>query len=1838
MLELPSSFGSYHQGQRIHVVADLKCWDPCHECHRFRACHNGIDFVATGLLGGEGERFSLINAEFRRQFPIPCLGIDEHTTVMKHQIPSWDSLFQVIELCAGFGGVAQGLSTSGFHTVLAVDSNPKMTQLYQLQSNAEVITGDVNDVSTLLKIWDVAMGANTIAAGYACQPFSRLGDQRGGEDQRALCLKGILAVAYYMQAQAIVLECVQPAAQHSYVVGELNRFLEMTGFQCSQCDLHLSDVWPCRRSRAWWLITSPLLGKIPVFPWPRMHAVTKVRQLIPKIQPWDLSDEKALTLLPVELAAFGANDDTFHRYLLNFEAHAPCALHSWGSQLLACECGCRLNGLSEHRLRDKGLFGCLVRSCETDFHSSTLRHLHPNEVMHLCAFDPLVDFGPNPRLTLAAAGQMASPLQAAWVFAHLDERIQQLQGLPVPFNAEAKTQAFMAWLIMRGKQVWPSEEAFIDDSRFLSLVRFWQEVGHLSIHELMHPPRWPELPPQGINIATILDLLICRAQNAGENPRPLPGDVPMTIIDDETNEDAPTPWYETTECEIHEMPSAIPDVCQVVFYHEFSNPIHVNVTEGGTIQSFLDAHAQLVGGLQATYACDGAGNTVPFTHVLSPGQVICIRCDEGFSPASPCEMLEVDREPAEPVVDPCVSLSAPNALKMPAVSTISPTAEWTMPAIESHEVPMFGPFDAGECSMPVQPLPDCDSWISAAPLLGLQDNQFLALHVPVVTGTKHLWSLRHQLLKAEDRVKILGNQQGIWSDDEFRYHISMLLQLRNERACLDKTFEFKNFFMLDPLLLSGWAHHGHQLCDAWAKSHPEIAQEKMTILSACMIEGHWIPVVLAPNGSHLLFTTWDAPQNSHDALNHVVDSLSKALGFASVVNLRHQRMFFTSNKCGALALAFLHHCVLGSMLPTCKEEAEVIHDGFRAAFLQTVQGCQLARRPWIWGSGDADNDWFTNEPGASSNEPGIVSIGTDSRGTCPSHQCIDKEQRMNLLREKGKMWGDDEIRFHLTHMINHSSNVCNKPFANIPGFVMMDPLMLCTWDTIGKGLCEAWCRRHQVVPEQGYHVVTVLLHEEHWFPVWFVPHGRTLVAHLIDDGVIEPSVVQPMLDVLQQQFDFLDAVLHVFPRGLPDHSMCGAAAIAFLGHIIVAADLPGDVEALADFHANMKASFVQAVYNGKCCICPVAWGSGGTGALVKSLSAELAKHGVPETMLEQRSQQAIKAIGSEQIMQALTAKNVWRSLKVLGNNVRFQFLLPEGLAEVAANNKNMPVGKRMRALAPKAKPPLPEVVDPSKLSLPEGVFQANGCTIPQLSAKQIGPLACGVALVTLDEALPYLKAGKQVSSEPLALAVFTPPGLVLDTALPHTKVLMPCVCIANSEPILTEAFVVQLGQGFVEKQVMSKAISLDQLDVVTVKVMVYRDEFPGDWGEFSASPIKQLVRIFPILKRCEVEACECPCWHNVDQLPSREPIMDVWRRQYLTSGFKQAASTKAEIFSVCLRVPAMILLTLLAQSGASGAFTEPRTPDGREVLSQYVVIWTSKLTPSEIAHVMQTNPLIIGMARLGARRGLRVHEDHAQKVHQVLRPDIAFLPNGPRCQFVAGPFPWGSDRNAINKALKQSGWNVKALQPTQPVPGLGSMWIIQSVDPPPQLIFQMSHGEVVVSKHKQSEGGKPQVSPTVGSASTLTLCSHGVKDAANEVDPWLSSDPWGHYNKGKQPHQPTPAHAGLQQLEERIQTAVLSKLPNSMERDDVPDRLVTLENQAQMLMSKNQSLECQFTEFSQQSTQQFAVVQQQIQQQGQTFHGQLEHQTQSVQAMFESQMHQIRNLLSKRPRDEDGME
>eukprot|EP00435_Cladocopium_sp_Y103_P018675 s322_g4.t1 len=1841
--------------------------------------------------------------------------------------------------------MSQGALPLGFETKVGVDWNSRMIELFSKQCEAATVVGDLGSHDTVFATWKAAKGACAAVAGFACQPFSLLGDELGRLDSRSACLTHVLNTAYLLRIRILVLECVSAAKNNEFVKAEIARFQNLTDFECSVIDLSLQDVWPTRRQRAWWVLHSKELPHVPLQSWPVLQSLTTVDQIIPVVHRWSPHDELALTLNSDEQTGFGLHDGSYPRYLLNGKGRAPCALHAWGSQFHPCPCRCRSAKLSAERIATKGLFGLLVRSAQDDQGNSAIRHAHPNEVMGLNCFDPVLDFGEDVKMTLCAAGQLASPLQAAWVLSFVKQQLDLAMFGKTRFDSVAQLHAFRAWLVMRCQEVWPCDGSLVVDTNLRALVDFWKPFAKLSMRELMYPPRWDVQSCGLLSIAELLDYLIRETRQPDLPP------VPVQTIDSHVAE---TPAiFDQPKCDPKGIDSSLDHaVCTVVFKSSDEVPVSFLVPAETTVNDFVRAQAKLTGDACMFVLSSAQGNVLEPTYVLRPGEHVfaeisplkktlvpevvprsavinegCLALgdekvtDEECGPllqmpsaSSPDLVPFVPRNDevcpgplAEPVVGvlgesglpperlpvslpdlvpfvprndevcpgplsgmnagvigesgllpkmPCGTATDPAPLvpgddgpewecgrlpKMPSdqnvthvpgedvgPTAIDPTAPWTqlpVPCSSSSQGPLTVPaFEVGECVVPTSGVTQSESWISAAPLLGLSDTQFLALNVPMVSNPQQLWSLRHQFLHVDDRVQILQKQEPVMADDQIRFHLHDLCQ-RLVHATSTADVLRQPPITIEPLLTSCWSRDGGKMCKLWCQAHPEVFRSGIQVAAVFMQGHHWIPAVMIPVGPTLHIRTWDAPAHDHSSLNALWEVMGRELGFSDVLICREQRLFLTSKLCGALAIAFLHHSFLHTMLPSDPAEVSQIHMSLREHFCSSLATCEITARPWVWGAGDADDEstereWPSEDEHFSDRATGSASVhdAAGSVGDQPwplhdyevdtnprfagrsfSHRCITAEERIQIMAFRGKQMADDEMRFHLVNLIQHSANVANQPSPSIPGFVLLEPLVFSSWEAIGPTMLMKWCQDHMEVRTRGFHIVSAIEFQEHWTPFWIAPCGDVLQVHLFEDAQPATDLIHQVLAVLLEGLQFSEWVVHQVPLGLPEHSLCGVHTLIFLAHVIVGAHLPSNVRQLADMHTELRSSFVAAVYTDACCRCPSVWGAGNQ-TLTKQLAAELQLHGVPEAQADSRAAQAIKAIGSEQVQNALSQKQPWRQLKHLANNVRFQFLLPNELDLLIQQNRGKPV--------------------------------------PQILSQQIGPVVCGAVLMTASEAEPYLRAGVSVSQEPLALIVLVPPGGDVQTALPHGLVTVPCRCVLDNEPLLIEACIVQLGKGIVEKCSSPAAVAIDSLDVVALKVLVYHDEINIDWELFISSPIKHIVQNLPLLKRCYDSDCSCPAWHNLSSLPVKEPVLDVWRRQFLKSGFKPSPAAKSEFFTVCMRIPHEILLPLLEISGAQGIYTEPRTPDGRSVLEEFVVVWTPKHNVSSLMHLKQTNPGIVGLARTGERRGLRVQASQAHAIHKIVRPDAIFLPQGQRLEYVAGPFPYGVDRHAICRAMASAGWQVKALQPTAPAPGKGTMWILHAVEPPPDTILWTSQGEVVITKHRQQDLVKPSATQSVGSASTLALCGAAPIESAADVDPWTKTDPWAGFKPSTMPVTAVPQSASMAQMEQRIQDAVMSKLPHAQPMDDdLPDRLCALENQVQGLMTRQQNMEVQFTEFSGAHSKQLSQMQTQITAQTQHLHGQLENQSQSIQALFENQMSQIRGLLSKRPREE-GME
>ena len=653
---------------------------------------------------------------------------------------------------------------------------------------------------------------------------------------------------------------------------------------------------------------------------------------------------------------------------------------------------------------------------------------------------------------------------------------------------------------------------------------------------------------------------------------------------------------------------------------------------------------------------------------------------------------------------------------------------------------------------------------------------------------------------------------------------------------------------------------------------------------------------------------------------------------------------------------------------------------------------------------------------------------------------------------------------------------------------------------------------------------------------------------------------------------------------------------------------------------------------------PWVWGLGVEDVTHKALATLLHAKGVPEELAGSRATAALKVLGHQAVDQALKHRNQWQQLKTLGTQHRFQFLLPSELHQVVQNNKAN-VGNKTKKQRAKKPPPQAVQLDPERLHIPDGTFRSKGVVMPQIAVNQIGPLNHGVVLCTAEVAEPFLRANKQVSKEPLALIVIgqTPTG---SCTLPQSEVTVPCTCAVDREPVLVTGVMFQLGSCPIEKHVAKDILMMETLDVATMKLTIYKDEVAEEWDEVLQAPIRYIMKHFPMLRYCKESGCRCPCWHNPEKIETDDALLDVWWRRHLTLQLRECKAKESEVYSALIRTPTCLRDSVLQVSGTAGVYCEPRSIDGRSIDDTYAIVWCPKLSGAELMHLKQTRPVVQSIARVGFRKGVRVLRDQAAALHSELKPGSTYL-QGPRTAYMAGPFPYGSDRRAIGKVLETMNWTARPMHPLMPAGG-GNMWLIQATEAPPEPIISTSHGEIVITLHRPTEvTSKPTTTKPVGAAKTLALCE-AAGSAKPQEDLLQTYDPWKGYNGPKVPAAPSVTESA-KEMEQRIQAAVMAKLPAQvtaapMERDDIPDRVLALEHQIQQIQGRQQSLETTFTEVSTKQSNQLTSLQGQLNSQGQQLHGQLESQQQHIQAMFESQMQQIRGLLSKRGRDENPME
>ena len=837
--------------------------------------------------------------------------------------------------------------------------------------------------------------------------------------------------------------------------------------------------------------------------------------------------------------------------------------------------------------------------------------------------------------------------------------------------------------------------------------------------------------------------------------------------------------------------------------------------------------------------------------------------------------------------------------------------------------------------------------------------------------------------------------------------------------------------------------------------------------------------------------------------------------------------------------------------------------------------------------------------------PLVLDLDLCHRMRAPS---VSVDMRMQLLAKQDHVWADDEMWWHLQVI------AATEPSET----AILDPLLALTWLTSGSvETVHVWATSQPKFTR----LVSAVCHNGHWTPCLWVFKHVVVEVIMWEHEDTDVNGLNQLHGLLSQAFGLAQFCISCTRRSFGSQ-LCGAATIAFLQHRLNGLSLPSSQEQLKRVHDGLKEDFRMSHEGFAQMPRPWCWGAG-IPDVVSLVGSLLQQHGVPANASANRAKLLVQSLGMDTVKQAVQGVSPWKSLKNLANQQTppFQLVLPDELNAVVQDRKTKKQ-KAVKVTGHRIAPTKPMDIDPTKLSLTHNTFQMEaGQPAPQLPASQVGPLAVGVALVTMQDALPFLRAGQLLTSKSLALLVINGPD-ELPTKLSWSSIRFAACCSVNQQPVLLQGHLVQLGSQLIVPVFTKEGPGVPDVPVTCARVTVFADQWPHDWNSLSDHPFKQALQVLMPLQTCRTEACQCGKWHPDSMDESQDVLLDVFRRQYFTEAGRPTKHAQANHFSVQIRYLKCQELALLRLSGQNGVFIEPRVQDASAPSDEFQVVWLPQVSFASAQHQLQCEPMGLGLARSGRRFGIRVAAKDFQALFQKLKPEGQFLSPGTRQTWHCGPFPFGSDRKSIGRVFAEWKWQARPLQPARPIAN-GVMWLVQSVTDPPQTVFNMQHGQVMISKCDSVRAGMADNGTVIGPQSTIELCA-----SSSTVDPWTIQDPWQQALNQVPVQQPAPVQSHIQELEDRLERSILEKLPvERMETDDTEDRLQLMERQLHQLAQQHQTLESTVHEHHRQNSAQVQTLQAQML-------SQMEVQRSQMANMFDDQMSKLEMILAKKGRFE----
>ena len=389
----------------------------------------------------------------------------------------------------------------------------------------------------------------------------------------------------------------------------------------------------------------------------------------------------------------------------------------------------------------------------------------------------------------------------------------------------------------------------------------------------------------------------------------------------------------------------------------------------------------------------------------------------------------------------------------------------------------------------------------------------------------------------------------------------------------------------------------------------------------------------------------------------------------------------------------------------------------------------------------------------------------------------------------------------------------------------------------------------------------------------------------------------------------------------------------------------------------------------------------------------------------------------------------------------------------------------------------------------------------------------GVLLCSPSDSLAWIREGKKISADELALAVIG--DLPSSTSLDWKHVTIPCLDFDGREVLLACCLVQFGGKPLLPKALDTHTVPAEGTSLVAATF--WKQDWGEDWKNVTVNPIQFLKQIL-----------------NVG-----DNVVAIWGKSF-RKGRSPCSPSDASSIQLHFAIKDTSLHDVLKPSGFNRVWLTPKSQDGKPS-DRWKLIWLSSETDLAQCKVVAASVTgVVGITRSKDKFALRIEKSHFDSAWDAVNPGV------PKPKDVAtthvykvDSLPFGTTSTMLQAWADHYKWPIRPLRAIGP-----KGWVIGCASEPPSTQMVFNGSPILIRK----------LEPRTSSVAHPVIAGpRPTKDTTKRDDRQgpLTTDPWASWQGPRPAPNPPRTTQGPQETKFSQHDDRLNKLEQALEQVQV---------------------------------------------------------------------------------------